>query len=312
MALGDIVYPSGRVIQYMHHFWTSYNDVAVASPKTGAPLMASVPFYAVLGNHDVQDKLPRVPDAFAAYLFFCPPKGGPGIGPWTTPLGSDEAVAAKFREQAVDSYPNLDAYSFDYGPGHFLVLNNNKGMDLLAPAFKKWMADDLKGSTAKWKFVCFHIPGFQSSFQHYAEHQIRPLQPLLEECGVDIAFAGHVHNYQRGVPLKFVPDSDPKKKGSIVDGEFTLDTVFDGVKNTKPSGVIHIVTGAGGAHLYKPGLEETAPTLRMKYPSSYADFTAKMEVEQHSFIVLDISPMRLQLKCIGVKGDELDNITITK
>jgi hypothetical protein len=134
----------------------------------------------------------------------------------------------------------------------------------------------------------------------------------LEECGVDIAFAGHVHNYQRGVPLKFVPDSDPKKKGSIVDGEFTLDTVFDGVNNTKPSGVIHIVTGAGGAHLYKPGLEETAPTLRMKYPGSYADFTAKMEVEQHSFVVLDIWPERLQLKCIGVKGDELDNITITK
>ena len=96
-ALGDIVYPTGRVNQYMAYFWGTYNNVSDPGPKTGAPLMATVPFYALLGNHDVSAKLPAVPDALAAYYFFAPPKGGPGEGPWITPLGKDESVAAKFR-----------------------------------------------------------------------------------------------------------------------------------------------------------------------------------------------------------------------
>jgi hypothetical protein len=194
VALGDIVYPTGRVNQYMHFFWHTYNNVTETGPKTGAPLMATVPFYPVLGNHDVSAKLPAVPDALAAYLFFAPPKGGPGEGPWATPLGKDEAVAAKFRAAAADSYPNLDAYSFDYGPAHFVVFNDNKKMAIENPAFLKWLQTDLVSTKAKWKFVCFHVPGFQSSKNHYTEQQIRLLQPLFEECGVDVTIAGHVHN----------------------------------------------------------------------------------------------------------------------
>jgi acid phosphatase type 7 len=313
MALGDIVYPTGRVNQYMEFFWHTYNNVTEAGPKTGAPLMASVPFYPVLGNHDVSAKLPAIPDAFAAYYFFSPPKSGPGDGPWATKLGADEAVAAKFRAQTADSYPNMDAYSFDYGAAHFLVLNDNKGMEFMAPAFQKWMKDDLMGTKAKWKFVCFHIPGFHSSFNHYPEQQTRPLQPLFEECGVDITFAGHVHNYQRTVPLKFVPDPMPaKKKGAAVDGQFTLDTAYDGVKNTKPNGVIHIVAGGGGASLYGPGLDETAPKLRKDYVGNFADYTAKMVADKHSFLVMDIAPDRLQLRALNENGEELDRFVLTK
>jgi acid phosphatase type 7 len=313
MALGDIVYQTGRVHEYMNYFWGTYNNVATAGPKTGAPLMASVPFYPVLGNHDVSAKLPAVPDACAAYYFFCPPKSGPGFGPWVTQLGTDEAVADKFRSQTADSYPNMDAYSFDYGPAHFLILNDNKGMEFMSPIFQKWMREDLKGTPAKWKFVCFHIPAFHSSITHYPEQQTRPLQPLFEECGVDIVFAGHVHNYQRTLPLKFVPDPMPaKKKSAAVNGQFTLDTAFDGVKNTKALGVIHIVAGGGGAHLYGPGLDKTAPVLRKDYAGNYADFTAKMVEDRHSFVVLDLAPDRLQLRAMGAAGEELDSVTLTK
>jgi hypothetical protein len=311
VALGDIVYPTGRVNQYMHFFWGTYNDVAAAGPKTGAPLMASVPFYPVLGNHDVSAKLPAVPDALAAYYFFSPPKGGPGEGPWVTPLGKDEAVAAHFRAATPDSYPNLDAYSFDYGPAHFVVLNDNRTMKIEAPAFRKWLAEDLKGSRARWKFVCFHIPGFHSSLHHYPEQQIRPLQPLFEECGVDMTFAGHVHNYQRTVPLKFAPGPERGPKGRV-DGVFTLDTTFDGVKNTRPAGVIHVVAGGGGARLYGPGLDKTAPVLKTKFGANYADFTARMVADRHSFVVLDLSPEYLRLRAISAAGEELDRITLTK
>jgi hypothetical protein len=310
VALGDIVYSTGRVSQYMHHYWDTYNNVSQAGPATGAPLMAGVPFYPVLGNHDIAAKLSNTPDALAVYHFFSPPQSGPGEGSWTTPLGTDKVVAGKFRAATPDSYPNLDAYSFDYGPAHFVAINNNSAVKVDAPAFRKWLLDDLKSSKARWKFVCFHVPGFHSSKQHYAEQQSRLLEPIFEEGGVDLTFAGHVHNYQRSVPLTFVP---LRKKKAQVDGEFTLDTDFDGVKKTTPKGIIHILAGGGGAGLYGPGLDKTTDYLHKTYGCfNYADFTARLVADKHSFVVLDISPDRLELRAIGANGNELDHITITK
>ena len=311
MALGDIVYPTGRMNQYMAYFWGTYNNVTEPGLKTGAPLMASVPFYPLLGNHDVGAKLQAVPDALAAYYVFSPPKGGPGEGPWVTRLGKDEEAIKKFRAATQDSYPNLDAYSFDNGAAHFVVMNDNKGMEVDSTEFRKWLQADLMATTAKWKIVCFHIPPFHSSKKHYAEQQMRRLQPLFEECGVDLTFGGHVHNYQRTVPLKFVP-RPPLDKTAKVDGQFTLDTHFDGVKNTKPSGVIHIVAGGGGASLYGPGLDKTVEYLQKEFAENYGNYTARMVTDEHSFVVLDITPDRLNLRAIGINGNELDEITVTK
>ena len=310
VALGDIVYPSGRVNQYTAFFWGTYNNVAEAGPKTGAPLMASVPFYPVLGNHDIGAKPSTTPDALAAYHFFHVPKNGPGEGPWATPIGTDEA-AKKFRANTWGNYPHLDAYSFDYGPAHFTIINDNTKLAIADPAFLKWLRADLNASPAAWKFVCYHVPGFQASRQHYPEQQARLLQPVFEECGVTATFSGHVHNYQRSVPLKFAPDGKGLVKG-LANGEFTLDANFDGVKNTRPNGVIHVVAGGGGASLYGPAPEKVADELKKKYADNFAPFTAKAEATQHSFVVLDLSPEKLELRAFGIDGKEIDQIVVTK
>ena len=310
VALGDIVYPTGRVFHYMHHFWNTYDNVAVPGPTTGAPLLASVSLYPLMGNHDMAVRLAKVPDALGAYYFFTPPHNGPGEGPWVTPLDGEAATIAKFRADNAESYPFIDVYSFDYGPAHFVVLNVNPKMKLDDPALHKWLRDDLKKALG-WKFVCYHMPAFHSSKQHYAEQQARPLSPLLEECGVTMTFAGHVHNYQRTVPLKFLPAAKQEKINRF-DGQFTLDTNFDGAKNTMPQGIIHIVAGGGGASLYKPGVDKTAAYLHKTYGANYADFTAKTVVDQHSFVVLDLTPTRVEMRALNNQGLPLDTITITK
>ena len=132
--------------QYMHYFWDTYNNVKEPGLKTGAPLMATVPFYPVLGNHDVMAKLPAVPDAFAAYYFSRSPKGGPGLGPWVTQLGKDEAVADKFRAATTDSYPNLDAYSFDYGPAPPCRAERQQNHANQSAALLKWLREDLQAT----------------------------------------------------------------------------------------------------------------------------------------------------------------------
>ncbi len=128
---------------------------------------------------------------------------------------------------------------------------------------------------------------------------------------MSLTFAGHVHNYQRTVPLKFRPDAKQEAK-LRVDGEFTLDKVFDGVKNTRPNGVIHVVAGGGGASLYGPGLDQTKDALTKQYGANYADFTTKMVVDQHSFTMLDCAPDTLVLRALNVKGEELDRAVISK
>ncbi len=311
IALGDIVYPTGRVLQYMNYFWNTYNDVEEAGPTKGAPLMASIPFYPLLGNHDIGARFPTTPDALAAFYFFYPPTQGPGEGAWTTPLGSDSAASAKFKVLNKHSYSSLDAYSFDYGSAHFLILNNNKSSNMDSPELLKWAEADLTKTKQTWKFVCYHVPAFHSSRQHYSEQQSRSWNPMFEACGVHIVFAGHVHNYQRSYPLLFKPEGKRNSKGRV-DGTFTIDKSFDGDKNTNPKGVIHIVAGGGGATLYQPGLDKTAISLKEDFEDNYADFTAKMVADFYSFVSMDISRTKLAIRVLNQDGSELDRFNITQ
>ncbi|MFO0802901.1 MAG: hypothetical protein U0791_07235 [Gemmataceae bacterium] len=141
---------------------------------------------------------------------------------------------------------------------------------------------------------------------------MRLWQPLFEACGVDVMFGGHVHNYQRTVPLKFAPTSSKRDKKGRVDGEFTLDRIFDGEKNTQADGIIHIVAGGGGATLYGPGLEKTAVTLKKEHGDNYTEYTAKMVADRHSFVVLDATADSLKLRALDLNGKAFDQIMMTK
>jgi acid phosphatase type 7 len=313
VALGDIVYSGGRISQYMNHFWNVYNDVPVPGPKAGAPIMASMPMYPVIGNHDADvSKLPAVPDAFGAYYFFNIPQNGPGLGPWNLPLGKDEKVAAAFRKNVGGQYPNLNVYSWDYGPVHFMALDTNsyttKSLDQLVP----WIERDLRASKQPWKIVCFHAPCFQTSKEHFAEQKMRLLQPTFEACGVNIVFAGHVHNYQRSKPLHFTPNPPRRDPRGRVNGDFVLDETFDGEKDTTPEGIIHIVSGGGGAKLYSVNLEKTIESLRKDHPGNYVPLTAKYYADKNSFTVMDATPTEIQLRQINAEGEEVDRVRITK
>ncbi len=311
IALGDIVYPTGRVLQYMNYFWNTYNDVKEPGPANGAPLMASIPFYPLLGNHDIGARFPTTQDALGAFYFFYPPTQGPGEGSWSTPLGTDTSAVAKFKTINKHSYPSLDAYSFDYGSAHFLILNNNKSSNMDSAELLKWAKSDLTKTKQPWKFVCYHVPAFHSSKQHYSEQQSRSWNPMFEECGVDIVFAGHVHNYQRSHPLLFKPEGKRNNKGRV-DGTFTIDNSFDGEKNTNPKGVIHVVAGGGGASLYLPGLEKTSVSLKEDFKENYADFTAILNADGYSFVSMDMEPTKLAIRVLNQDGKQIDKFNITK
>ena len=86
--------------------------------------------------------------------------------------------------------------SFDYGYGHFLCLDSNVYLDPTDASFQRWIADDLAGTDAAWKFVVYHHPAFNVGLEHYAEQHMRVLSPTFEQHGVSLVLSGHEHNFQ--------------------------------------------------------------------------------------------------------------------
>jgi predicted phosphodiesterase len=109
-------------------------------------------------------------------------------------------------------------YSFRYGNAMFIILDTDGDVEGLQ---KEWLAGRLASArsdkTIDWLFVVFHRPAY-SAGRYGDRMRIRDAWSLLfEEYGVDIAFAGHDHNYQRTEEI---------------------------------NGVIYVISGGGSAILY--------------------------------------------------------------
>lgn len=320
VVVGDIVYPSGLFEDYLRRFVGFYINTTEAGPEQGAPLLGSIPFYFVIGNHDIHGAdLGASPDGCAAFYLWRSPLNGPaGIPLMPTVRGPAESLES-FRTAAGKGYPGLANYSFDNGAAHFLVLDANAHVNVADPIWKGWIEKDLSESRAQWKFVFFHQPGFHSSKHHYDEQRMRALAPIFEKTGVDIVFSGHVHNYQRSKPLRFEPSEDVNKIAVVlrtgiktrIDGKFILDEEFDGVSHTKPKGVIYILSGAGGAATYDS--EQTGrPELWSHEAGNWAPFTVSFHGNLNSFTEVALANGALTLRQIDLEGRELDKFEIQK
>ena len=94
-------------------------------------------------------------------------------------------------------------------------------------------------------------------------------------------------------------------------GTFTIDRTFDGVSHTQPDGVLYIVTGAGGKHLYDPGFTDN-PARWTHADDGGVDYVVKMVTDRHSLTVFDIDGRSLTMAQVDESGDEFDRITVTK
>jgi acid phosphatase type 7 len=324
MNCGDNVYESGLDNEYQRFFFPVYN-ADITHPSVGAPLLRSVPFYTVIANHDVQDKdenhheiadFGKNPDALGFYTAMHLPLNGPETPTYPTPTQGPAERLEAFRKAAGPRFPRMANYSFDYGDVHFLCLDSNLYIDPNDVNLRAWIAADLSQTDATWKFVVFHHPPFNVGGEHFQVQHMRMLAPIFERHGVDFVLSGHEHNYQRPRPLRFVPagpgmSADVAGRDRKVPGTFTIDRQFDGVRNTRPDGVLYIVTGAGGKHLYDPSYTD-APELWKHAEDGHADYMVRMVTDRHSLTVFDVERERLTLTQIDETGKEFDRIIVTK
>ena len=316
---GDIVYDRGLISEYQKRFWPIYN--ADQTTADGAALLRSVPMMVAPGNHDTDTRdLDKYPDALAYFYYWNQPLNGPqGTegGPLVPTLTASASNRAAFEAAAGDAYLKMANYSFNYGNAHWVVLDSNPYVDFTNKAITDWVAADLaspEAQKATWRFVMYHHPGFNSSREHFEQQHMRLLSPVFEKGKVDVVFNGHVHNYQRSYPMTFVPDKkgvllvasmgSTKARGRVVNGRWTLDKAFDGKTNTKPNGIIYLVTGAGGQDLYNPEQNDD--------PDSWQKFTTKFYSNIHSLTIVDMNDRTMTVKQFDEDGKELDAFTVTK
>jgi len=115
---------------------------------------------------------------------------------------------AKKGREAQTNYRNFNMggrayYSFAKGDGlvEFFALDSNR-FDFQQ---RYWLEAALRASQAKWKIAFFHHPIYSSAEKHGSDFALRAeLEPLLVKYGVDAAFSGHDHVYERVKPQQGV------------------------------------------------------------------------------------------------------------
>jgi acid phosphatase type 7 len=310
LTTGDNVYSAGLYREYHRNFFPYYLD--------SVPLLNHIPLYMVIGNHDVRgNDLEKFPGGLAYFYYNDLPLNAPETKLTLTVKGTEDEVNA-FVKNTKPRFPRMLNYSFDYGNVHFTCLDANYYVNPLDEQLITWISEDIRKSSADWKIVVYHHPAFNSSNSHYTDQTMRLLSPVLEQLKVDLVLSGHVHNYQRTVPLKFSPKTNEQgtqylvSPEGLVDGTFKLDNDFDGKTDTTPDGIIYIVTGAGGASLYDIKQSGNPALWVHEPPSNWVPFTKELISNIHSFTWIETSQKEFYLTQIDSDGKVIDQIKITK
>lgn len=323
MNTGDNVYERGLDHEYSKYFFMVYNADHPAIDR-GAPLLRSVPYYTVLANHDVHRSdaqhhdiadFDQDPGSLAYYTSMYLPQNGP-VPTCVTPITGSPQSTASFKQCAGTRFPRMANYSFDYGDAHFLCLDSNLYVDPTELALQNWIESDLRSTDAEWKFVVFHHPGFDVGKTHFTEQHMRVLSPLFERTGVDVVLSGHEHSYQRTRPLHFAPTdtsraSNRHESDRRVPGTFTIDRDFDGVTQTRPKGIIYLVTGAGGKDLYGGNMTDN-PATWLHARDNHADYLSRFVSDRHSFTRFEVDGAQLTWTQIDANGQAFDKVRVTK
>jgi predicted phosphodiesterase len=157
-------------------------------------------------------------------------------------------------------------YSFDYGSARFVALDSNASPGVLERRVAPWLERTLAAAPPPaWRFVFFHHPPYSDGLHGGSALIRRALVPAFERAHVDVVFCGHDHDYQRTEPIH---------------------------------GVVYIVSGGGGAHLYP---------RRTRSPT-----TAKFYTKHHGFVLAEVKDGALALRYINTAGETVDSATLRK
>jgi 3',5'-cyclic AMP phosphodiesterase CpdA len=154
LMTGDNIYEDGEINRVGATFGRPYRFLR----------QQEVPFYAVLGNHDIR-----------------------------TNNGVDQVNYSAFNMQG-------RYYTFTQGIVQFFALDTNENADWSDQL--SWLDQELAKSKATWKIVFGHHPLYSSGAHGSSSELIDLLSSLFAKHGVQLYVNGHDHNYERTHPIE--------------------------------------------------------------------------------------------------------------
>ncbi|MEO5708255.1 MAG: metallophosphoesterase [Nocardioidaceae bacterium] len=118
-------------------------------------------------------------------------------------------------------------YAFDVGRWRFYALDSNCS-DMDCDTEAAWLEEDMAANPRACTAIAMHHPRYSSGAEHGDSTSVRALWAVALDHHVDLALAGHDHDYERFVAMD-------------ADGHVT------------PSGLVSFVVGTGGKSLYDEG-----------------------------------------------------------
>ncbi|GMN56632.1 hypothetical protein TIFTF001_025742 [Ficus carica] len=209
--IGDMSYADGYLSE-----WDQFTEQV-------GPIASKVPYMVASGNHERD-----WPDSGS---FFEPPDSGGECG----------VVAETMFYVPADNRAKF-WYSADYGMFKFCVADSEHDWRAGSEQYK-WIEKCLASADRRkqpWLiFIAHRVLGYSSNYWYGREGSFDEpmgrddMQKLWQKYKVDIAFFGHVHNYERICPIY--------QNQCVKDGN----SHYSGVVN----GTIHVVVGGGGRSL---------------------------------------------------------------
>jgi hypothetical protein len=114
-------------------------------------------------------------------------------------MGNHEGSGNLFKRYFPEPFAGGRYYSFDYGPAHFIFLDQYTSYSSGSAQYN-WFKSDLAGTSKKWKIVVLHEPGWSANGGHANNTTIQnTYQPLFVQYNVALVLGGHNHYYARAM-----------------------------------------------------------------------------------------------------------------
>ncbi|CAL5441493.1 unnamed protein product [Camellia sinensis] len=262
LHIGDIVYSNGYTSQ-----WDQFTSQI-------EPIASTKPYMIASGNHE---------------------RDWPGTGSFydTMDSGGECGVLAETMFYVPAENRAKFWYSTDYGMFHFCIADSEHDWREGTEQYK-FIEHCLASADRKkqpWLiFIAHRVLGYSSDKFYGLEGSFEEpmgresLQKLWQKYKVDMAFYGHVHNYERSCPVyqsRCVTSDTSHFSGSV-------------------QGTIHVVVGGGGSHLSQFSELNTHWSLYKDYDWGFVKLTAF----NHSALLFEYKKSR--------DGKVYDSFTISR
>ncbi len=112
-------------------------------------------------------------------------------------IGNHEDDGKVFNKYYPYSFVKHNYWAFDYGPVHFVMLDQYLSSYSTGSEQMKWFENELKTTKKEWKIVVMHKVGYTVGHHSIDEKAIKSILPLCEKYGVQVMIGGHNHLYAR-------------------------------------------------------------------------------------------------------------------